>query len=281
MISAGRAFYKMTGSGNDFVVFDARTEPPGDLARPAIVKAVCAHGTGVGADGVVFLFASDRAALRMVYLNSDGSVAALCGNATLCTARLALELGAAREGEEFAIETESGLVRARFRDGLPEIDLAPADDLQDCFDVAPGAEERRIGFALVGVPHLVVLSSDVDAIDVVSRGRELRHHPGLARGANVNFVSPTPAGGWHIRTYERGVEAETLACGTGAVATALLLHAWGAAPENILLETRSGRSLRVRHRVVADQRMPSLSGEARAVFVGRLAELPTIASTST
>src|SRR5438105_1620431 len=124
MIPAGRAFFKMSGSGNDFVVVDARDEPPGQLARPDVVGAVCAHGTGVGADGIVFLERSDRAAVRLVYLNSDGSRAELCGNATLCTARLAVELGIA-PAKGFDIETDSGVVAARLEAGLPEIDLQP------------------------------------------------------------------------------------------------------------------------------------------------------------
>ena len=93
MIPAGRTFYKMSGSGNDFVMVDARTEPPGRLAEPEVVQRICARGTGVGADGIVFLEASDTAAIRLIYLNADGSRADLCGNATLCTTRLAIELG--------------------------------------------------------------------------------------------------------------------------------------------------------------------------------------------
>lgn len=262
----------MSGSGNDFVFVDVRRKPAGNLARPEAVRAVCSRGTGVGADGMVFLDDGGRVAVAIRYLNSDGSVAELCGNATLCAARLAVELGMVRGHEDFTIATDSGEVTARFREGRPEIDLQPVDDVQDCFEADLEAEETRIGFALVGVPHLVILCSDVDKVPVVDRGRRLRHHARLAAGANVNFVSGT-AKGWRVRTYERGVEAETLACGTGAVATGLLLAAWGEAPQAIELETKSGRLLRVRHRSADGQHFASLSGEARIVFVGELGEL--------
>lgn len=272
MIETGRPFYKLTGSGNDFVFVDVRSTSAGDLANVEAIRAVCARGSGVGADGIVFLNVGERAPVSIRYLNSDGSVAALCGNATLCTARLALELQIIGGEEDFTIATDSGDVTARFRDGRPEIDLQPVTEVQECFPAALEAGETRLGFALVGVPHVVVLCADVDRAPVFERGRRLRHHSQLAQGANVNFVSRLDDR-WRIRTYERGVEAETLACGTGAVATALLLTAWGEAAQTVELETKSGRSLRVRHRRDGVRHMSSLSGEARIVFVGKLAEL--------
>jgi diaminopimelate epimerase len=272
VIKTGRSFYKLTGSGNDFVFIDTRTAPAGELERADIIQSLCARGSGVGADGIVFLSGDGAAEIRIRYLNSDGSLAALCGNATLCAARLGAELGIVGRQSEFTIATDSGPVRARFRDGLPEIDLQPIAELKDCFDVELASGERRIGFALVGVPHLVVLCDDIDRVPVVERGRALRHHQGLTHGANVNFVA-RHAHAWRIRTYERGVEAETLACGTGAVASAVLLAAWGEAQSEVELETRSERMLRIRHRTESGQRHASLSGEARIVFVGELGEL--------
>ncbi|HEX4470186.1 MAG TPA: diaminopimelate epimerase [Gemmatimonadaceae bacterium] len=272
MIEKGRPFYKLTGSGNDFVFVDVRREPAGKLALVDTVRAVCARGQGVGADGIVFFGQGERAPIAIRYLNSDGSVGELCGNATLCAARLATELGIVSAHQDFTIATDSGDVTARFRDGLPEIDLQPVVDVQDCFEAELELNETRLGFALVGVPHLVVLCTDLNQVPVVDRGRRLRHLARLAHGANVNFVSRSTKG-WRIRTYERGVEAETLACGTGAVATALLLAAWGEAGDKVELETKSGRSLHVRHHMDGDSHRGSLSGEARIVFVGNLAEI--------
>jgi diaminopimelate epimerase len=281
MIPAGRPFHKMSGSGNDFVMVDARSEPPGWLAEPQNVQRVCARSTGVGADGIVFLEPSSVATVRLNYLNADGSPADLCGNATLCTTRLAVELGIA-DSAGFDIETPSGIIRARLASKLPAIDLQPVSDVRP---VAQGIErqlgERRVGFALVGVPHIVILCEDVATVDVVERGRRLRHHPTMPTGANVNFVAPGANGRWRMRTYERGVEAETLACGSGSVASAILLSAWGELrspaergdAKAIELETSSGRILSVGLKRLADTWLPTLSGEARVVFQGLLAEL--------
>src|SRR5262245_26745727 len=275
MIPAGRAFYKMSGSGNDFVMVDARTESPGRLMEPEVVQHICARGTGVGADGIVFLEPSDTAAIRLIYLNADGSRADLCGNATLCTTRLAIELGVASPAG-LDIETDSGVIAARIKDDRPEIDLQPVREVQasyEALECKPG--ERRIGFSLVGVPHVVVFVEDLETVDVVGRGRAIRRHASLTRGANANFVARDRYGRWRMRTYERGVEAETLACGSGAVATAILLTVWGEADGVVSLETRSGRELAVTLR--RDQQgecwYPSLRGEGTVVFEGQLAEV--------
>lgn len=273
MIPAGRPFYKMSGSGNDFVVVDARVDPPGSLAEPAVIGRVCARGTGVGADGIVFLERSDSADVRLVYLNSDGSRAEFCGNATLCTTRLAAELGAA-DAAEMSIETDSGLVQARLSGGLPEIDLKAVTDVRKRSDQIPLEHgEAKAGFVVVGVPHLVIRCANIDTVDVIGRGRPLRADPSFPRGANVNFVSGGAKDPWRMRTYERGVEAETLACGSGAVATALLLVLWGEAESPVEIETRSGRWLRVRLERRGDAWLPSLAGEGRIVYEGRLAEI--------
>lgn len=273
MIPLGREFWKMSGSGNDFVFVDTREMPAGPLTSPEVVEAICRRGTGIGADGICFLEESDRATLRLVYLNADGSRADLCGNATLCTARLARELGVI-EGGEFAVDTDSGVLGARFSGENPEIDLQPVTDVRPDAGIPLAEGERRMGFALVGVPHLVILVNDLDRVDVIGRGRPLRRHPSLKAGANVNFVQPAGGGLFRYRTYERGVEAETLACGTGAVATAMLLTEWGLAEGPVRIQTRSGRELGVRFSGQTPLRRPSLTGEARIVYRGHFGELP-------
>jgi diaminopimelate epimerase len=278
MIPFGREFFKLSGSGNDFVFVDTRDAPAGPLATPDVVSAICSRGTGIGADGVVFLEASPRASIRMIYLNADGSRADLCGNATLCTARIARELGIVRDGE-FTIETDVGVLAARFRSGTPEIDLRPVSEVRSDAGIPLERGESRMGYAVAGVPHLVILVDDLEAIDVVGRGRPLRRHPSLPAGANVNFVRDDGNGNFSYRTYERGVETETLACGTGAVATAVLMTDWGLARGPVRLRTRSGRELHVRLGGTA-RTTPSLSGEARIVYRGNFGELPQ-ASTAT
>lgn len=271
MLPSGRTFYKMSGSGNDFIMVNAMTEPAGELAEATRIQALCARGTGVGADGIVFLGPSSSADFQMTYLNSDGSRADLCGNASLCSARLASELGIVNR-TDFRIETDAGILAARLRNGAPEVELPPVWEVRPKLPFRLVDGESWIGFALAGVPHLGVRCESVEAVDVVGRGRPLRHDPSLARGANVNFLAPDGSGGWLIRTYERGVEGETLACGTGAVASAILLVEAGEAESPVRLRTRSGRTLTVRLRRSERGWEPSLSGEARIVFEGRLGE---------
>lgn len=281
MNNAGRAFYKMSGSGNDFVVVDARSDGPGSLADPQLVQRICSRGTGVGADGIVFLEPSSKASLRLTYLNADGSRAAFCGNATLCGTRLGYELGMARGGA-LSIETDDGVVQTRMRGSNPEIDLEPVVEIRDGVEgIGLASGESRMGFAKVGVPHLIIRCADTRLVDIVGRGRPLRSHGAFPIGANVNFVSESPrngaaaAGGWAMRTYERGVEAETLACGSGAVAVAILLVTWGEERlgSPIEIESRSGLPLTVTLKRSGDRWLPSLSGEGRIVFRGSLGEV--------
>lgn len=267
-------FWKMSGSGNDFMFFDARVEPgiAERVREPAFVRAVCAPHTGVGADGVCAIHASATQDFALLYLNRDGSLGELCGNASLCATRLAVELGiGSAEGLSFL--TDAGVVSGRFRDGEPEIDLQPAAGLRPDAGIARLPGEDRLGFVSVGVPHLVIRSESTTGIDLPSRGPELRYHSSLRAGANVNWVARGPDGAWRMRTYERGVEGETLACGTGAVACAELLAAWGETGAETRILTKSGRTLTVRVREVDGRRIPSLSGEGRIVFDGVLREL--------
>jgi diaminopimelate epimerase len=265
----GRRFYKMSGSGNDFVFFDLRDGAPGPLERPETITRISARGTGIGADGVVFLKADAPDRLAMRYYNSDGSLGELCGNATLCSLRLASELGIVGGGT-VSISTDAGVITARMSAGLPEIDLAPVTEVSTAVEAIPRIDrESRLGFARVGVPHVVILDSDNSTADVLGRGSRIRRDPALRDGANVNFLTPA-SGGWSIRTYERGVEGETLACGTGAVASAILLTEWGEAGSPVSLETRSGRALDVKVAKDGNRWLPSLRGSAELVFRGEL-----------
>jgi len=270
----GQHFYKMTGSGNDFVVFASTDRSAADLETGDTIRSLSARGTGVGADGVVFVEPAGEGDIRMRYYNSDGSEATLCGNASLCTTRLAVDLGLAQAGG-FILHTAAGSLKARIRDNLPEVDLEPVrevrPDSSGSLGLKPG--ERRLGFARVGVPHVVIDIADIDTADVAGRGPELRHHRSLSDGANVNFVARRPDGSFAYRTFERGVEAETLACGTGAVATAIMLADWGESGSETVLWTRSSLPLTVTLRREGDSWLPSLRGEGRVVFEGHLRNL--------
>jgi diaminopimelate epimerase len=207
----------------------------------------------------------------MVYYNSDGSRASMCGNAGLCVTMLAARLGIGRPGE-LRFESDAGPVRARVRNDVAEIELEPVRETREDAGIALGPGEERIGFALAGVPHLVVLAKDVEGVDVLARGRTLRRDRSLEAGANVNFLSRRPDGSWSIRTYERGVEGETLACGTGAVAAGLLVHLWGLSEPRARLRSRSGNELGVTLQKSGESWVPTLSGEGRLVFTGELPE---------
>lgn len=272
----GLPVYKLTGSGNDFVMVDARLTAPGEWT-PGDIHQVCARGTGIGADGLVFVGpGSQTGAVRMVYFNADGSRAAMCGNAALCSTRLAARLGLA-PAAGMQLETDAGTYESRCPapDDTAELRLAPVAAPQPVPGLAQGPGEHRVALALVGVPHVVVEVDDVDAVDVVRRGRALRLDPALRPdGANINFISPgSRPSEWRMRTYERGIEAETLACGTGAVAAACALADAGTAELPLTFVSRTGRPLVIQARptvrgVFEDV---SLTAEARLVFRGVLA----------
>jgi diaminopimelate epimerase len=155
-------------------------------------------------------------------------------------------------------------------DGIPEIDLAPVTEVTLGFGAIGRLErESHLGFVRAGVPHVVIVDQEVESADVPGRGSKIRRDRSLVDGANVNFLSRRSAG-WTIRTYERGVEGETLACGTGAVASGILLVAWGLDTSPVALTTRSGRELRVRLRQEGPAWYPSLSGNAEIVFAGEM-----------
>ena len=277
----GRTFWKLTGSGNDFVFFDARTGNNAELLNANTIGAICDRRSGVGADGIVFfenpVEGGELYSIR--YFNRDGSLAEMCGNAALCGVRVAQLLGVLRNGkaEPFFFHSSSGRLAGAIADDAadPEISMPMPLELTPNWEGARGSGEERIGFARVGVPHLVVVVQDLEAVDVAARGRELRNDPSLRDGANVNFVRRLAPGRWAMRTYERGVEAETLACGSGSVAAATLLAEWGIEPkhERILILARSGRDLAVSWKRVAGDLQPFLSGEGRLVFAGELRDL--------
>jgi diaminopimelate epimerase len=270
-MSRTRRFYKMSGSGNDFVVFDSRDGSVQELSDPSIVRRLCDRRQGIGADGVVIIEPSARAEVLMTYFNSDGSRGAMCGNAALCVTKLASLLHLA-DPTGMRIETDDGVLRSRVVHGRPEIELRPVSGLREVAE-STGEGERRVGYAVAGVPHVVVLCEDVEMIDVPRRGAILRRAGWTgSEGANVNFVS-ADRGTWAIRTFERGVEGETLACGTGAVATATVLRRWGLSGPETALRTRSGCVLEVAVREQNGELVPRLAGEGRVVFEGWLGEV--------
>ena len=277
-MTQGVPFYKMTGSGNDFVVVDGRQEQA-EAWPAARIRAVCDRRHGAGADGFVILSPEAGGAVRMHFYNCDGGRAAMCGNAALCSTALSAHLGLGDPGG-MSLVTDAGTYRTRAngRSGpwTAEINLLPFRAPASVPGIATEPDEAAIGLATVGVPHLVILVADVGQVDLERRGRELRFHPALGdAGANANFISPpkAPDGLWRIRTYERGVEGETQACGTGTVAAAAFVAGKGLGKFPIRFQSRGGPVLAVSARVspaeVADV---WLSGEGRLVYRGEWME---------
>ncbi len=268
-------FFKVTGSGNDFVMLDGRTTSPEAWPAERITR-ICDRRHGVGADGFVILTPEPGGGVRMHFYNLDGGRAAMCGNAALCSTRLAARLGLADPaGMQLVTDAGTYLTRCVGPGSMAELNLAAFALPAPVPGIELGKGEREITLATVGVPHLVVLVDDIEAVDVAGRGRELRFHPALGpAGANANFVAAPGAAGspWLIRTYERGVEGETLACGTGTVAAAVSLAANAHAAMPVNFVSRGGAPLSVAAEL-AEGRATGvwLCGEGRLVFSGTLA----------
>lgn len=265
----GVEVFKMTGSGNDFVFVDGRASHL-DFWTPPRIRAVCSRRNGIGADGLVILEPGSSAGkVRFHFFNNDGGRAPMCGNAALCATRLATRLELV-PGDDMELETDAGTFRTRCLGGpgqRAEIELDDVDDVRTPKIGLVGGE-TSVYLATVGVPHLVVLVREGESIDLDRRGRELRFHPAIAPdGANVSFVSRN-GNDWFMRTYERGVEGETLACGTGAIAAAAALAGEGHVNLPWKVKTASDEVLEIYGEPQAGSRLlsPRLRAEARLVF---------------
>lgn len=278
----GRPFVKMSGGGNDFVVFDDRPRWFPEADRGAAVARLCRRGLGVGADAVLLLQDADDADFRMLYFNADGGEAPMCGNGAMCIARYARMVGAVGE-PEMSFWTGSGRFRARVADpARPEVTLwlVPPRDLTLDLPDLTGPLWKRAGFIDTSTPHVICLLESVaavEALDVAREGKRLRDLPAFnPPGTNVNFVAVLDRSTVRMRTYERGVEAETLSCGTGATASAILTHLWGLTDPPVTVRTTGGIPLVVDFDPAADPAQlpanPRLSGDARVIYRGEVAE---------
>src|SRR5438128_6581504 len=216
-------FTKMNGAGNDFVMIDNRA---GEVRlEPEQIERICDRHQGVGADGVLLLEkGSNGADFRMRYYNRDGGEAEMCGNGARCFARFANKVAGAPAKVSF--QTPAGLIRGELRSELVTLQLTDPKDLRLGIELVANSEKERVHFINSGVPHVVVPVSKVDDVDVRRRGEAIRRDKMFApAGANVNFIEKRGAQKILVRTYERGVEDETLACGTGVVASELIFAA--------------------------------------------------------
>jgi diaminopimelate epimerase len=265
-------FYKMSGAGNDFIVIDNRRDivQQKDLSRFAV--QVCRRKMSVGADGLFLLENSDRADFKWQFFNSDGSVAEMCGNGARCAARFAFLTG--MTGDRMTFETLAGIIGAHVRGDQVKVKMT--DPQRMALDQALTLSSGRVAYSSVntGVPHAVLEVADVETVNVKATGREIRYHAQFApAGTNANFVAPLSGGLYAIRTYERGVEDETLACGTGNAAAALTLAARHGLASPVTLRTRSNSLLKVYFVREGDRwREVYLEGDARVVYVAEMDE---------
>lgn len=214
------AFTKMHGAGNDFIMIDDRA---GQMPWQDhfLMAALAMRRTGVGCEGIILIQPSERADFRMRFLNPDGTEVELCGNGSRCAAAFAHAIGVT--GKSMTMETMCGLMDAELTELGVRVWMPEATYKNYGMEVQVNGRIVKGGFLNTGVPHFVVPVEDVSAVDVVGEGRLLRQHAIFApEGTNVSFVSLRPPNRMSMRCYERGVEAESGACGTGAVACAIM-----------------------------------------------------------
>ncbi|HOH73968.1 MAG TPA: diaminopimelate epimerase [Syntrophales bacterium] len=267
-------FYKMSGSGNDFILIDNRRrqveEKLGAGSVVEFVQAVCTPRISLGADGLIMIQESTRADFSWRFFNADGSEVEMCGNGGRCAARFAFLLGIAPERMSF--ETGAGIIDAEVRDNIVKLRLTDPGDLRIDETIAIGGRDFKVSSINTGVPHVVHYVDDLDACDVFSLGREIRYHELYRpRGTNANFVKILASGTIAVRTYERGVEDETLACGTGSVAAAIIAAAKGLASSPVDVRVKSGEILRIHfEKTGAGFRNVYLEGKTAVICSGRL-----------
>ncbi len=262
-------FTKMNGAGNDFVLMDNRAGEI-HLDRSQIAR-LCDRHRGIGADGVLLLEkASNNADFRMRYFNADGGEAEMCGNGARCFARFAEKVAGA--SKKISFETPAGVIGAELASDLVTLQMTEPTDLRLNVKLPMADENKTVHFINSGVPHVVIPVSQIDDVDVRRAGSAVRHHEMFSpKGANVNFIKKHGPNKIAIRTYERGVEDETLACGTGVVASALVFAALEKVNGQVTVITQGGDELQVGFEKTNNLfSNVTLTGPAEFVFEGAI-----------
>jgi diaminopimelate epimerase len=266
-------FHKLHGNGNDFILVDNRRNILKGRNLSALAKQVCHRNRSVGADGLIVIVppsSKKKANFKWRFFNSDGSEAEMCGNGSRCAARFAdLKKIAPKK---MAFETLAGIIHAEVKKDTVKVQLTGASGMQMNIPVPVAGGTRTGHFINTGVPHLVYLSDHLDGEDVRATGNATRWHALFQpAGTNVNFIQIDGPHKLRIRTYERGVEGETLACGTGAVAAALIGAALGKVLSPVTVTTRGGDKLIVSFKRSGEEFTDlHLEGEAAVVCEGSL-----------
>jgi len=267
-------FWKMNGAGNDFVMIDRRSG--GLTLSDKQIERICHRNFGIGADGLLAVENSQNADFRMRYYNADGGEADMCGNGARCFARFAMQVSG-KTGNSLSFETQAGIIQAELDGERVAIRLTPPKEIRldhrlAWDDAAGNINEMLAHDCNTGVPHAVLFVDDVEKVPVNEWGRAIRFHDEYKpKGTNVNFAMKTGLQSLRVRTYERGVEGETLACGTGVTASALLAAITQKMESPILVSVKGGDTLEVNF--TAENGMfdaVTLKGPAEFVFSGEI-----------
>ena len=265
-------FFKMSGSGNDFILVDNRNKVLDETDLTNFIARVCRRKMSVGADGFILVENSEDADFEWRFYNSDGSVAEMCGNGARCVARFAYLNKIA--GTQMSFKTQAGIVHAHVNGDRVKISMPNPTDFEKDYVLELEDGSLIISSINTGVPHVVIEVDDIENVDVVELGREIRFHKKFGHaGTNVNFIRPLENGTIAMRTYERGVEDETLACGTGAVASAIVMAGKSAIQSPVNILTRSGERLNIYYAErEGDYFDIYLEGDARTIYEAQLWE---------
>jgi diaminopimelate epimerase len=268
-------FYKMSGSGNDFILVDNRANLIEAALAPELARNLCRRKVSVGADGLILIENDDEVDFSWSFFNADGSKAEMCGNGGRCVARLAKILGIC--GSNLSFRTLAGIIRAEVSGNRVKLQMTEPRDLRLDQELELNGQRFNTHFVNTGVPHTVFILDGPEILaqqEVVGQGRKVRYHSQFApAGTNVNFVAVLGEQALAIRTYERGVEDETLACGTGATAVALVAAAKGIVRPPVDVHTKSGETLTIYFD--PKKALPQevyLEGETKVIYQGKLSE---------
>lgn len=241
-------FWKMNGSGNDFILIDNRSGRVKEERMALLATRACRRRESVGADGLIFIVPSTGCDFGWRFFNADGSEAEMCGNGGRCVARFAFLQGIA--GTKMTFETIAGAVSAEVHGRMVKVLMPKPHGLKMDVDLTHSEGWMSVDFVNTGVPHTVVQVRDLPMHPVLEQGRAIRRHSLFTpAGTNADFISVKGKNLIEVRTYERGVEDETLACGTGAIASALAAAARGMVSSPVKVKTRGGDVLTIHFRI--------------------------------
>ena len=263
-------FTKAVATGNDFIIVDNRKGVIKEKALSLFAKKACDRKRAIGADGLLVIEPSKKADFRMRIFNPDGSEAEMCGNGSRCVALFAAAKMIAKE--KMSIETAAGLLDADVKGDTVKVKLTDPKEIKWNFCLMINKCPYKVNFADTGVPHVIHFTDDLEKIDVKNIGSHIRHHGEFSpEGTNADFVKVLNKQTIKIRTYERGVEDETLACGTGAVASAIISAEVEKMSSPVTVETQGGEKVKVYFEMKdGNFRNVYLEGEAQLIFNGEL-----------